>query len=70
MKINKGTLLQVNHRRSGKWKGRATKDFDTETDEWYPISLEDEVVHGMSTTWERGDEMPCRNGLCEVTPAE
>jgi len=67
MKIKKGTKLNVNHSRSGKWKGVATKDFDTEKDEWYPIALDqEEIVHGLNTSWEKGANMPARRGLCKV----
>ena len=49
MKVKKRTLLQVNHSRSGKWKAKAYKDFDTEKDEWYPLVLvEGEVAQGLT----------------------
>jgi hypothetical protein len=66
MKIKKGTLVQVNHSRSGNWKALATKDFDTKKDEWYPLQLVDEEVNGMSTSWIKGDEMPARRGHCTI----
>lgn len=69
MKIKKGTVLAVNHSRSGRWTGIATKDFDTEKDEWYPIALhQDEPVHGLNNSWEKGEDMPARRGLCTVKP--
>ncbi|MCP6727382.1 MAG: hypothetical protein KJI69_05235 [Patescibacteria group bacterium] len=68
MKIKKGTILDVNHSRSGKWRGIATKDFDTVKDEWYPLALYQETtVHGLNTSWEVGEEMPARRSLCTVT---
>ena len=71
MKIKKGTLLQVNHSRSGNWKGIATKDFDTEKEEFYPIALaQEKEVHGLNTIWEKGDNMPCRNTLCKIEAIE
>lgn len=66
MIIRKGTLLEVNHSRSGKWIGRAMRKFDTK-EEWYPIELAQKTpVEGMSNTWYEGDEMPCRKSLCTV----
>lgn len=71
MLIPKGTKLFVRHSRSGNWYGVATEKFDTEKDEWYPIALDqDETVHGLNTSWEKGEEMPARRGLCRVTIRE
>ena len=70
MKIAKGQILLVNHHRSDKWKGIAARDFDTETEEFYPIALaEEKPVRGLAreTIWEMGDIMPCRNTLCKIT---
>ena len=68
MKIKKGTVLDVNHSRSGMWRGIATEDFDTVKDEWYSIALYQETeVHGLNTSWEVGEKMPARRGLCTVT---
>lgn len=67
MKIKKDTLLYIKHSRSGNWKGIATRDFDTDKEEFYPIALaQEEAVFGLNTTWEKGDNMPCRNSLCKV----
>jgi len=66
MDIKKGTILEVNHSRSGKWIGIATEDFNTEKEEWYPIDLHQETVHGMARSWFKGDSMPCRASLCKV----
>lgn len=66
MKIKKGQLLFVRHRRLGNWKARADEDFDTEEDEWYPVSLVEEYVLGLSTEWYKGDHMPAKRGLCRV----
>jgi hypothetical protein len=73
MIVKKGQLLNVNHNRSGKWVGIATKDFDTEKEEWYPIALaQEKPVRGLAreTIWESGDSMPCRNTLCFITIKE
>lgn len=67
MKIKKDTMLEVNHSRSGRWIGIATEDFDTEKDEWYPLVLAQETtVHGLNTSWEKGEKVPARRGLCTV----
>ena len=68
MKVKKGTKLLVNHSRKGKFKGVATKDFDTEKDEWFSIAvIKGEEVHGLSSAWIEGEEVPCRKDLCIVT---
>lgn len=66
MRIKKGTLLKVKHSRSGNWKGIATGDFDTETEEWYPIKLAEKRVNGLRAVWFKGDSMPCRACLCSI----
>lgn len=69
MKIQKGTRVQVDSCRKGKYIGVATRDFDTEKDEWYHIAVDqDEPVRGMNTDWFRGDDIPARRGLCKVEP--
>ena len=68
MKFKKGDKVLVKHSRSGNWNGIVSKDFDTETDEWYSINLASEVVEGMNTVWTEGDRMPARRGLCQVFP--
>lgn len=70
MKINKGTLLDVDHTRKGKFVGMAMRDFDTDTEEWYPIALaQNQVVQGlaMGNIWIEGDEIPCRGSFCQIT---
>lgn len=70
MKINKGDLLKIKSSRKGTYTAIATKDFDTETDEWYSVALADKnkAIVGMNpdNLWIAGDEVPCRRGLCEV----
>ena len=67
MIIKKGTVLDVTHSRSGKWRGIAAKNFDTIKDEWYPILLhQEDDVNGLNTDWEKGEEMPARKGLCKI----
>jgi hypothetical protein len=63
----KGTLIDVNHSRSGKWRSIATKDFDTEKDAWYPIALaQEETVYGVVNSREHGADMPARKGLGSI----
>lgn len=66
MEIKKGTKLKVYHHRHGQFHGIAIKDFDTETEEFYPIELDEDMLCGMNTDWVRGDSVPCRNTLCEL----
>ena len=72
MKVSKGTLLDVNHTRTGKFLGIAIRDFDTDTETFYPIALaENKVISAMSIMnddWVKGDEIPCRNSLCQISP--
>ena len=72
MKVAKGTLLQVNHSRKGKFKGIAEKDFDTDIDEFYPIKLaKGQYVRGLCSgnDWIEGESIPCRNTQCTVQEA-
>lgn len=70
MKIKQGTILNVSHSRKGNFVGIATKDFDTDTTEFYPIALaRHQAVDGLITKdkWIEGEEIPCRKSLCMVT---
>jgi len=67
MIIKKGTFLNVRHSRKGNFKGIATKDFDTEKEEFYPIAvMQEKPVEGLDTEWKQGEEIPCRNTLCKI----
>ena len=67
MEIKKGTLLEVNHSRKGKFVGVAEKDFDTDKTEFYPIALaQEEIVDGIVNDWGMGSSIPCRNSLCKI----
>ena len=67
MNIKKGTLLNVKHSRLGSWKGIAIRDFDTTKETFYPIVLaQEQTVEGISTYWEMGELMPCKNSLCKI----
>lgn len=67
MIIKEGTKLTVRHRRHGTFEGIAIRDFDTETEEFYPIATA-EYVNGMISEWFPGEDVPCRNTLCEIEP--
>lgn len=67
MKVTKGQVLQVRHTRKGVFTGIADRNFDTEQEEFYPISLAAEEVEGEGTVWVAGDKIPCRNTLCTIT---
>ncbi|KKK57181.1 hypothetical protein LCGC14_3057100 [marine sediment metagenome] len=70
MKITKGQHLHVDHERKGKFLGIATRDFDTENEEFYPIAsaqgepIEDRAV---GYEWLKGEEVPCRKSLCSIS---
>ena len=71
MKVSKGTLLDVDHTRKGKFIGIATRDFDTDSETFYPIALaEDKAISAMSIMnddWIKGDDIPCRHSLCQIS---
>lgn len=72
MKIKKGDKLLVYSSRGKSptpYKAIATKDFDTENDEWYEVEAE-EVVKGLSNVWNVGEHVPCRRGLNKVEVRE
>ncbi len=67
MQIKAGDKLTVRCSRKGTYLAVATKDFDTEADEWYHVTLDqDEVLEGACICWQRGDNVPCRRGLAIV----
>jgi len=66
MKIKKGELLEINHTRKGVFKGVATEDFDTEKNEFYPIVLAEEIVYRLSTSWLKGEKIPCGKSFCSI----
>lgn len=69
MKIKKGQQFKVRDRRKGTFRGVALRDFDTETDEFYPVATL-EYVAGMANDWEPGEEIPCRRGISEIIEEE
>lgn len=66
MKVKKDQLLLVSHQRKGSFKGIAMRDFDTEEETFYPISVAEKTVVGLSNFWSCGESIPCRNSLCEI----
>ncbi len=70
MIILKGQHLHVSHKRKGEFDAVALRQFDTETEDWYPLAIaEGSVVKGLSaaTTWRPGEAIPCRKSLTTVT---
>ena len=70
MKVSKNTLLDVDDVRKGTFLGIATRDFDTDKETFYPIALaENKTIKGLSfgKEWVEGDDVPCRNSLCQIS---
>jgi hypothetical protein len=67
MEIKKGTLLQIKHKRKGNFLAYAKNDFDTESNEFYPVVLAGEKIEGKANGWEGGEEISCRGSLCEIS---
>lgn len=65
MEIKKDTILLVHNGRKGIFKAKAIRDFDTEKETFYPVATL-ERVQGMATTWEIGEEIPCRKDWTEI----
>lgn len=70
MNIVRGQRLRVVHSRKGTFYAIATADFDSATAEWYPLVVDPDggEVKGLVNEWEPGETVPCRAGLCTVTP--
>lgn len=68
MKIKKGTLLNIRHQRKGRFVGIAREDFDTQTAEFFPITLAHGGVadHKGLIKWIEGDSIECRASLCSI----
>lgn len=68
MIITKGQHLHINHIRKGEFDAVATRDFDANIVEWYPVAVaKGNLVQGMATYWEPSEEIPCRKSLCTLT---
>lgn len=66
MDIKKETKLKIYHKRHGVFLGIAERDFNTEKDEFYPITLDQEDLYGANTHCQKWDSVPCRNTLCKI----
>jgi hypothetical protein len=69
MKVKKGQRVKVVQSRKlpRPYFAKATKDFDTELDEWYPLVLDQEArVEGVSSWWGDGAELPERKGITTI----
>lgn len=69
MFIKKGQKLVINDFRKGTFNAVAIKDFDTETNEFYPVACS-ELVIGLTRVWKTGDEIPVRKSLCNISLVE
>lgn len=61
--IKAGTKLRITHSRKGTFECVATKDFDPKAEAFFPVRLISKVVEGMATSWQEGEEIPCRNAF-------
>ena len=66
MKIKKGQLLTISHSRKGKFTAVATKDFDSDEVDFFPVAVALESVGGINTVWEPGGEIPCRARFARI----
>jgi hypothetical protein len=66
--FKKGQRIFVADSRKGSYQAIAGEDFtfDPESKENYPIILDQEVLHGLSTEWYAGEKVPCCNGLAVI----
>ena len=61
MKLNKNTIVKVNHKRFGEFTGIVLRSFDTDIEEFYPIALyQESKIFGLARWFEKGDVVPCR----------
>lgn len=67
MKINKGSLVQVHHRRKGMFKAIALETFDTKNTEFYPLAVAEGTVEGKSDVWVAGEAIPCKKTFCIIS---
>ena len=73
MNILKGQHLHINHIRKGEFDAVATRDFNTDAEEFYPVAVaKGYFIQGLAiaTYWSPGDEIPCRKSLCTLTIIE
>lgn len=65
MQFFKDQKVKVIHKTKGTFKGVVLRDFDTETDDFFPIAAA-ERVEGLTTVWEEGNAIPCRRAHCKI----
>jgi len=69
MKVKAGEQVKVVKARKSPvpYIARATRDFDTDTDDWWPLVLDqDKPVYGINWEWRKGAELPERKGITEI----
>lgn len=65
MQFFKGQKVKVIHKTKGTFNGVVLRDFETETDDFFPIATA-ERVEGLATVWEAGDAIPCKRVNCKI----
>ena len=68
LSIQKGQKIFVADCRKGSYRAIAEEDFvfDPESEESYPVILDQDELGGMNTIWLKGDRVPCINGLAII----
>lgn len=68
MQIQKGDLLNIQHTRKGFFKAVATRDFDTDEEEFYPVVVAPSTyVRGVSSNiFPPGCDIPCKRSLVKM----
>lgn len=66
MKITKGQLLTISHRRKGEFTAVATEDFDSDKVTFFPVAVALVSVEGKNTDWEPGENIPCRAKFASI----
>lgn len=67
MKVKKGQVVYVRHRRKGSFHARAVKDFDTNTDEVFTVTPLSRVRSATGAVWEPGEELSIARSLCQIS---
>lgn len=66
MILKKDSKVVVHHDRKGTFNAILTEDFDTTSILPFPIILDQDYLHGMSSGWERGDKVPASNSIASI----
>lgn len=67
MKVKKGQIVHVRHRRKGVFHARALKEFDTAVDEVFYVSPLTTVRSRTGAEWHPGEELSLARALCEIS---